>query len=187
METRYNLCSTSHEDTHIPVELQLVGDGMFLSQTLGGSHPEPGQVNTFQSESTSESDSEASFLDELGSKRNTPDKNSRSNNLVHAGQSAGASSESGLQNVGQEYINHQILKQLFHLNDRLASIEQRDKNVRNLLIKVRSKMFKNLKQSAGSIHGGLVPPGLGGVSGITHPTIPPRAQLRHDSEIQQQV
>ena len=126
MEARYNLHSTSHEDTHIPVELQLASDGMFLSQTLGNSHPEPGQVATFQSESTSESDSEASFVDELGSKKNSPVKNSGSGNFVHAGQSTGGSSESGSQNIGQDHINNQILKQLSQLNDRLTSIEQRD-------------------------------------------------------------
>ena len=74
METRYNLRSTTYEDRHIPVELQLAGDGMFLSQALGSSHPEPGQVTTLQSKSTSESDSEASFVDELNSKKNSPVK-----------------------------------------------------------------------------------------------------------------
>ena len=41
MEARYNLHSTRHEDTHIPVELELAGDGLFLSQALRSSHPEP--------------------------------------------------------------------------------------------------------------------------------------------------
>ena len=188
MEARYNLRSTSHEDTHIPVELQLAGDGVFLSQTLGASHPEPGQVTTFQSESTSETDSEGSFVEESSSKIRSPVKNSGSENLVHAGRSAGPSSGGGSHSVGQEYINNQILKQLSQLNDRLASIEQRDKTCKKSVDKSKIKNHKKSKpQSSVPVHGGLVPPGLGGVSGVTHPTIPPQAQLRHDSEIQQQV
>ena len=121
-----------HMKKHIPVELQLAGDGMFLSHTLGTSHPEPGQVATFQSESTSESDSEASFVDELGSRKNSPVKNSGSKNFVRAGQLAGGGSKSGLWNVGQDRINNQILKQLSQLNDRLASIEQRDQKYKKI-------------------------------------------------------
>ena len=188
MEARYNLRSTSHEDTHIPVELQLVGNGMFLSQTLGSSHLEPGQVTTFQSESTSESDSEASFVDELGSKRNSPVKNSGSSNLVCTGQSAGGSSDSGSHNIGQDHINNQILKQLSQLNDRLASIEQRNQKCKKSADKCKIKNAKKSKTRNVTVpHGGLVPPGLGGISGTTHPTIPPQAQLRNVSEIQQQV
>ena len=65
MEVRYNIRSSRHEDTHMPVELQLAGDGIFLSQALGSSHPEPEQVAIFQSDHASESDSENSVVDEL--------------------------------------------------------------------------------------------------------------------------
>ena len=158
MEARYNLHSTSHEDTHIPVELQLAGDGMFLSQILGSSHPAPGQLTTFQSESTSESDSEASFVDELGSKRNYPVKNSGSGNFVHASQSAGDSSDSDSHNIGQDHINNQILKQLSQLNDRLTSIEQRDQKCKKSADKSKIKNAKTSKPRNVAVpHGGLVP------------------------------
>ena len=52
---RYNLHSTRTQEICLSVELQMAGDGEFLSQTLGNSHPDPGQV-TFQSNSTSASD-----------------------------------------------------------------------------------------------------------------------------------
>ena len=69
--------------------------------------------------------------------KNSPVKNYRTENLAHAGQSAGGSSESRPQLIGQDQINNEILKQLFQLSDMLASIEQRDQKVKNHLIRVR--------------------------------------------------
>ena len=161
---------------------------MFLSQALGSSHREPGQVTTLQSESTSESDSEASFVDELNSKKNSPVKNSGSGDFVRAGQSAGSSSDNGLQSSGQDHINNQILKQLSQLNDRLTSIEQKDQKCKKSVDKSKIKNAKKSKtKNVAVTHGGLAPPGLDGVSGVAHPTIPTQARLRNDTEIQQQV
>ena len=134
MQSRYNLRSTTHEDTHITMELQLAGDGMFLSQTLGSSHPEPRQVTTLQSESTSESDSEVSFVDELGSRRNSLVKNSGSGNFVRAGQSAGDSSGNGLQNSGQDHINNQILEQLSQ-NNKNACLHKKSHETKGIFYK----------------------------------------------------
>ena len=58
---RYNLWSTGAQEILIPMELQVVGDGEFITQALGNSHTDPGQV-TFQSNSTSDSDSNLSEI-----------------------------------------------------------------------------------------------------------------------------
>ena len=142
MEARYNLRSTRQEDTHISVELQLAGNGMFLSQALGSCHPQPGQVDNFQSVSTSESDSKHGVVEDLDNEQNSPVKNSRSKNLVRAGQSAGASSESRPPLVGQDQINTEILKQLSQLSDSLATIEQKDKKMKKSLNKSQIKNSK---------------------------------------------
>ena len=62
METRYNLRSARREDHAIPVQLQLQSDEDFFNQTLGASHPSPGQVSFSQSNGTSESDLDMSGL-----------------------------------------------------------------------------------------------------------------------------
>ena len=55
------------------MELQLAGNGVFLSQALESSHPKPWQVPIFQSDSTSKSDSEISDLGGIADiKSNSP-------------------------------------------------------------------------------------------------------------------
>ena len=56
MDTRYNLRSQRRTEKVIPVELQLASDADFFSQTVGASHPMPGQVLSDHSLSTSGSD-----------------------------------------------------------------------------------------------------------------------------------
>ena len=82
-----------------------MGDGMFLAQALGSSHLESGQVANFQSDSTSESDSDNSIVVELGNESNSPVENSGSENMVCASQSAGETSESRTEAVRQDKIN----------------------------------------------------------------------------------
>ena len=62
MDTRYNLKSSSKEEHVILVQLQLQSDEEFFTQTLGASHPSPGQVSLNQSDSTSSSDIDVSAL-----------------------------------------------------------------------------------------------------------------------------
>ena len=62
MDNRYNLRSQMRTEKIIPVELQLASDADFFSQTLGSSHPMPGQVLLDQSLSTSASDLDISGL-----------------------------------------------------------------------------------------------------------------------------
>ena len=61
---RYNLRSTRSQEIPLPVELQMAGDGEFLSQALENSNPYPGQV-TFQLNSTSAFDLNLSAILEI--------------------------------------------------------------------------------------------------------------------------
>ena len=62
MDTRYNLRWHRRTEKVIPVELQLALDADFFSQTVGSSHPMPGQVLSDHSLSTSASDLDISGL-----------------------------------------------------------------------------------------------------------------------------
>ena len=56
-ERKYNLRSGRSQEHVIPIQLQMASDADFISQSLGSSHPMPGQVFlSDQSQSTSESE-----------------------------------------------------------------------------------------------------------------------------------
>ena len=119
---RYNLRSTRTEEIRLPVELQMAGNGEFLSQALGNSHPYPGQV-TFQSNSTSASDLNLSAIFRNSDSHCSPiAKNPESESFDQPGQSAGDISK----RVGsdQDKIDMEILKQLTKLGHRLDNLEQ---------------------------------------------------------------
>ena len=62
-EKKYNLRSGRRQEHVIPIQLQVASDDDFLSQTLGASHPTPGQVSlSDQSQSTSESELDISGI-----------------------------------------------------------------------------------------------------------------------------
>ena len=52
-EARYNLRSSTREEHIIPVQLKMHTDQEFLTQTLGISHPNPRQVSSDQSGTSS--------------------------------------------------------------------------------------------------------------------------------------
>ena len=53
---RYNLRSNRRQETRIPIQLQLVEDKDFITQSLGSGHPTAGQVSLFDSSSESDLD-----------------------------------------------------------------------------------------------------------------------------------
>ena len=117
--TDINCVQNRTQEIHIPVELQMAGDGEFLSQVLGNSHPDPWQV-TFLSNSTSASDLNLSAIFKNSDIHSSPiAKIPESGKFVQPGQSAGDISKG----VGseQDKINVEILKQLTKLGHRLNS------------------------------------------------------------------
>ena len=91
MMERYNLRSTRGQEICVPVQLQMAGDRELFTQDLGNSHPDPGQV-TFQSDSTSDSDSELKLNDifkNLDVETGFPSKHTIQRNLDQQGHSVG--------------------------------------------------------------------------------------------------
>ena len=87
MMERYNLRSTRGQEICVPVQLQMAGDRELYSQDLGSSHPDPGQV-TFQSDCTSDSDSELNLSDvfkNLDVETGSPSKTYNAEELGSAG------------------------------------------------------------------------------------------------------
>ena len=113
MRERYNLHSTRGQEICVPVQLQMAGERELFTQDLGNSHPDPGQV-TFQSDSTSDTDSDFNLSDifknsdvETGS----PSKHTVQRNFDQQGCSVDGVFENK-KVVDQNDINRQILKQL---------------------------------------------------------------------------
>ena len=125
MMERYNLHSTRGQDICLPVQLQMAGDRELYSQDLGSSHPDPRQV-TFQSDCTSDSDSELNLSDVFKNsdvEAGSPSKHIGQRNLDQQGRSADGVGEN-TKMVDQNEINRQILKQLSQLGERISSMEQ---------------------------------------------------------------
>ena len=195
MDTRYNLRSSTREEHVIPVQLQLQSDEEFLTQTLGASHPSPGQVSFNQSDSTSSSDLDVSAL------LNTSEKICSSPEFgygksaiptIRAHVSGRVRSEVKEQtNPSQADINHQILAQLSRLGDRLTNIEKVQQQTCKKSTDVRK--IKNPKGVKKPSVKATVPQEGVALSSNPEPKnvvpgqIPPPAALGQEVRIQQEV
>ena len=102
-----------------------------MTQTLGASHPSPGQVSFNQSNSTSESDLDMSGLlntsDQICSSPDfKSDKGARSAGHTHDSGRVWTDSRAP-KSPSQADINKQILFQFSRLGDRLTNIEKAQK------------------------------------------------------------
>ena len=188
MMERYNLHSTRGQEICVPVQLQMAGDRERNSQDLGSSHPDPMQV-TFQSDSTSDLDSELNLSDifknsdvETGS----PSKHTVQRNLDQQGHSVDGVVENK-KVVDQNESNRQILKQLSQLGERISSMEQGGRTCKKSSDKSKIKNAGKVKHTQKAAQGRSVSQGLGGVSNCIHPTFPTPGQIKNDELIQQQV
>ena len=127
-ERKYNLRSGRRQEHIIPIQLQMASDADFISQSLGSSHPTPGQAFLFdQSQSTSESE-----LDISGLMEESDFNSSRSDRDVHFKHEKSAcssclsgQSDPNSDTVSQNDINKKILAQLQSLGDRLDCFEKK--------------------------------------------------------------
>ena len=179
MMERYNLRSTRGQELCITVQLQMVGDRELFTQDLGSSHPDPEQV-TFQSDSTSDSDSELNVTDifkNLDVETGTPSKHTVQRNLDKHGRSVdGVFEDKKL--VDHNEINRQILKQLSQLGERISSMEQGGRTCKISSDKSKIKNVAKVKKTQKAARGRLVLQGLGGVSNFIHPTFPTPGQSK---------
>ena len=164
METRYHLRSFNKEEHVIPVQLQLHSDEDFLTQTMGASHPSPGQVSLNQSDSTSSSDVDVSALLNISDKIcSSPDFGSdkSAKPIGHAHASGRVLTEGRDQtNPSQADINKQMLSQLSRLGDRLTNIERVQQQACKMSVDV--KKIKNPKVAKGNSVKTTVPQDWGG-------------------------
>ena len=211
MDTRYNLRSQRRTEKVIPVELQLASDADFFSQTVGASHPMPGQVYSDHSLSTSASDLDISgLLDTSDCDFRSPvfgsGKPARAGVLVKESVASTSKNEiatSMNEDSSQESINRQILAALSTMGDRLTTLEQNatvkcKKSVDNRKIKNPKRKPVVDNASAARAGGapaaeGQAPPlglnpsqGTGSISGSSL-TVPPPPVLRQEARIQQEV
>ena len=195
MDTQYNLRSSTREEHVIPVQLQLQSDEEFLIQTLGASHPSPGQVSFNQSDSTSSSDLDVSALLNTSEKIcSSPEFGSGKSAIPtsRAHVSGRVRSEVKEQtNPSQADINHQILAQLSRLGDRLTNIEKVQQQTCKKSTDVRKiKNPKGVKKPSVKV---TVPQEGVALSSNPEPKnvvpgqIPPPAALRQEVRIQQEV
>ena len=172
----------------VPVQLQMAGDRELFTQDLRSCHPDPRQV-TFQSDSTSDSDSELNLSDifkNLDVETGSPSKHTVQRNLDQQGRSVDGVFENK-KGVDQNEINRQILKQLSQLGEHISSMEQGGRTCKKSSDKSKIKNAGKVKNTEKAAQGRLVPEGLDGVSNSIHPTFPTPRQIKNDELIQQQV
>ena len=183
---KYNLRSGRREEHVIPIQLQVASDEDFISQTLGSSHPAPGQVFlSDQSQSTSESDLDISgILQDSDQNLSTSDrevhfKRKKSGNGRLAEQSDPNSGQ-----ISQNAINQQILAQLQSLGSRLDSLEQKPvkKTADKSKIKTSKKIGQPTLTGSGSARKSTVRDGT-----ASDCIFPSPSDLRQDAKIQQEV
>ena len=189
-ERKYNLRSGRSQEHVIPIQLQMASDADFISQSLGSSHPTPGQVFlSDQSQSTSESE-----LDISGLMEDSDFISSRSDRDVHfkhekSQKSAGSSHLSGQSDpnsdtVSQNDINKKILAQLQSLGDRLDCLEKKPVKKTSDRSKVKSSKKTSTVSVAGSGSVRIDTVRDATASGCMFPS---PSDLRQDAKIQQEV
>ena len=175
--------------------MQLHSDEDFFTQTLGKSHPSPGQVSFNQSDSTSNSDLDTCALvntsDHICSSPDFgSDKGAKSTGHAHGSGRVQAQSWDQ-KRPSQADNNKQILSQLSRLGDRLTNIETVQqqackksvdvKKIKNpkVLNKQTAKTTVSQEGVALSLNSGL--------PNVSQYHVPPPAALRQNAKIQQEV
>ena len=186
-ERKYNLRSGRRQEHAIPIQLQMASDADFISQSLGSSHPMPGQVSlSDQSQSTLESELDISGLMEesdLNSSRSDRDVHFKREKSACSGRLSGQSDPNS-DTVSQNDINKKILAKLQSLGDRLDCLEKKVVKKTSDRKKIKSskkidKVFVAGSSSARSDTAGDVT-----ASGCMFPS---PSDLRQDAKIQQEV